>query len=386
MRFRGAWDRQQWARPFQSRTIGPFAGVYGRCFAGIAALAQLDLSGAEDQLRDAVTLARESAGRRSHAAQLAGALLGELHYERGELDEAERLLQESRELGAESGVVDFMIVSYALLARIKSHRGAMAEAAELLAEGTKVAERLGLTRLRAAVVAGRISLLLAARRVREARRVAQDLPEGSGCHGGIGVAVDQIRTSSLAAVLSAEGDHDSATALLEGLISDLAGRGQIRAEVTATVQLAAVHARAARQLAAERALATALGRSVPAGLRQTMIDGGPDLGAVLGRLLERARADTWPDACPPVPTDQLAALVAWTLEARPGAACPTDLNGRELAILRMLDTGRTNQQIAHSLTVTVNTVKWYLKNIYAKLGATNRSEAVSTARRSGLLT
>jgi serine/threonine-protein kinase PknK len=52
----------------------------------------------------------------------------------------------------------------------------------------------------------------------------------------------------------------------------------------------------------------------------------------------------------------------------------------------MLDTGRTNQQIAHSLTVTVNTVKWYLKNIYAKLGATNRSEAVSTARRSGLLT
>ena len=57
-------------------------------------------------------LARESAGRRSHAAQLAGALLGELHYVRGELDEAERLLDESGELGAESGVVDFMIASY----------------------------------------------------------------------------------------------------------------------------------------------------------------------------------------------------------------------------------------------------------------------------------
>ncbi len=74
-----------------------------------------------------------------------GALLGELHYERGELDEAERLLEESRELGAESGVVDFMIASYAVLARIKAHRGAEADAAELLAEGAKVAERLDLT-------------------------------------------------------------------------------------------------------------------------------------------------------------------------------------------------------------------------------------------------
>ena len=106
-------------------------------------------------------LARESAGRRSHAAQLAGALLGELHYERGELDEAERLLEESGELGAESGVVDFMVASYALLARIKADRGAMAEAAELLAEGAKVAERLGLARLRAAVLAERIRQLLA---------------------------------------------------------------------------------------------------------------------------------------------------------------------------------------------------------------------------------
>lgn len=62
-----------------------------------------------------------------------------------------------------------------------------------------------------------------------------------------------------------------------------------------------------------------------------------------------------------------------------------DVNARELAVLRMLDVGRSNQQIAHTLGVTVNTVKWYLKNIYAKLAATNRAEAVSAARRSGLL-
>lgn len=385
-RFRAARERQQWARPFHDRTIGPFAGVYGRCFAGIAAFAQLDLTAAEEHLHDAVALGRESAGRRSHAAQLAGALLGELQYERGELDEAERLLEESRELGAESGVVEFMIATYALLARIKAHRGAAAESAELLAEGTKVAERLGLTRLRAAVAAERIRQLLAARRVSEALRAAQDLPDGGSCHGGIGVAIDQIRTSTLAAVLSAEGDHEGATALLEDLIADMSRRGQARAEMAATVQLAGVHERAARRLAAERTLAGALSRAVPAGLRQVIVDGGPEVAGVLGRLLAYSETGTWPDRVPPVALDQLAPLRVRTAGSHAAPRCLAELNARELAVLRMLDLGRTNQQIARTLAVTVNTVKWYLKNIYAKLDATNRAEAVSAARRAGLLT
>jgi LuxR family maltose regulon positive regulatory protein/serine/threonine-protein kinase PknK len=364
MRYRDARERQRWARPFHDRTIGPFSGVYGRCFAGVAAFAQLDLDAAEEHLHGAVVLARESAGRRSHAAQLAGALLGELHYERGELDEAERLLEESRALGAESGVVDFMIASYAVLARIKTHRGADAEAAELLAEGAKVAERLDLPRLSAAVVAERIRGLLAARRVREARRAAEDLPDGAACPGGIGVVIDQIRTGSLAAVRSAEGDHDGAAALLEELIGDLGARGQVRAAVTATVALVAVQERAARRITAERTLAGALALVVPAGLRQTVVDGGPEVTAVAHRLLER-----WPDGVAPVPG--LAELLARVAPAKDASG----LNGRELAILRMLEAGRSNPQIARELTVTVNTVKWYLKNIYAKLGATNRAEA-----------
>jgi serine/threonine-protein kinase PknK len=385
MRFRDARERQRWTRPIHDRTIGPFAGVYGRCFAGIAALAQLDLAAAEEHLNGAVALARDSAGRRSHAAQLAGALLGELHYERGELEEAERLLEESRELGAESGVVDFMVASYALLARIKAHRGAAADSAELLTEGAKVAERLGLTRLRAAVVAERIRQLLDARRVHEARWTAQDLPDGGGCHGGIAVAVDQIRTGSLAAVLSAEGDHDGAEALLEELIADLDRRGQARAAVCASVALAGVQERAARRMAAERSLASALSRCVPAGLRQPVLDGGPEVATVLGRLVARAESGSWPGTGPPIAAGVLAELLAQAAVDAPGAGRAADINARELAVLRMLDVGRSNQQIAHALGVTVNTVKWYLKNIYAKLGATSRAEAVSTARRAGLL-
>ena len=383
MRFGAALARQRWAARVHARTTGPFAAVYGRCFAGIAAFAQLDLAAAREHLTGAVELGRASAGRRSHAAQLAGALLGELLYECGRIDEAERLLEESRELGAESGVVDFMIASYAVLARIKAHRGGSAEAAELLTEGVKVAERLDLPRLHAAVSAERIRQLLQARRVGEARRIAEAMPDGSSTQGGIGVTIDQIRTGALAAVMSAEGDRDGAVALLDGLIADLARRGQVRAHVAVAVQQVAMLERAAHRLAAERTLAQVLGRIAATGLRRTVLDGGPEVADVLHRLLDHAQSDAWADAHPEVPREWLAALVAELGESC--AAAPTALNARELAILRMVGSGRSNQQIATSMTVTVNTVKWYLKNIYTKLGATNRTEATAIARQEGLL-
>jgi LuxR family maltose regulon positive regulatory protein/serine/threonine-protein kinase PknK len=379
MRYRAARERQRWARPVQDRTRGPFAGVYGRCFAGVAEFAELDTARAGEDLRAAVTLARGSAGRRSHAAQLAGALLGELHYARGEIDEAARLLEESGELGAESGVVEFMVASYALLARIRAHRGATTEAAELLAEGARVAERLDLPRLAAAVGAERIDQLLAAGRVREARRVAQALPEGTCRTGGIGVVIDQLRMTGLAAVLSAEGDHDAAAALLEDVVADATGRGQRRTAALVGVRLAVVLERADRRLAAERTLAGALPAVIAADVPQVVRDGGPEVAAVLERLVGCGGTG----ALPLPVSDQLAALLASTRTGRPVVA--HDLTGREVEILRMLDLGRTNQQIARSLAVTVNTVKWYLKSIYGKLDASNRTEAVSVARRSGLM-
>ncbi|BBG01100.1 MULTISPECIES: LuxR C-terminal-related transcriptional regulator [Pseudonocardia] len=377
-----ARERQRWARPFHDRTTGSFAAVYGRCFAGIAALSQLAVDAAEEHLTDAVELARSSAGQRSHAARLAAAMLGELHYMRGRIDAAERLLEECGELGAESGVVEFMAAGYALRARVRARRGAVAEAAELLAEGAQVAERLGLVRLRAAIGAERIVQLLDAGKVRDARRVAQELPDGSCRHGGIAEAIDRLRTSSLAAVLSAEGDHEGAAALLENLVGADTERGCIRSAAVLSVQLAGVQERAALRMAAERTLAGALDRVLTERVPQIVRDGGPSVRAVVERLVVRARAGTWPVGRSPFP-EQLETLLGERVATVTTAS--VDLTGRELEILRMLDVGRTNQQVARSLSVTVNTVKWYLKNIYGKLGAGNRTEAVSVARRHGLL-
>ena len=289
MRFADARERQRWAVPFHERTIGPFAGVYGRCFAGIAALSQLDIPAAEEHLgaRSSWPASRPAAARtpRSWPARCSASCTtcG------ASSTRPSGCSTRAASSGAESGVVDFMIASFALLARIKAGRGATDESAELLVEGAQVADRLGLARLRAAVGAERIVQLLARGRIKEAHRVARDLPEGSSRHGGIGVRIDQLRTSSLAAVLSAEGDHDRAVALVEDLIAEATDNGQVRVAVELSIQLSGIEQRAARYLAAERTLAGVLDRVVAAGVPQLVHEGGPDVRVVLARIVGRLR-------------------------------------------------------------------------------------------------
>jgi len=58
---------------------------------------------------------------------------------------------------------------------------------------------------------------------------------------------------------------------------------------------------------------------------------------------------------------------------------------REVEILRLLSRGRDTQSIADELTISGNTVRTHLQNIFGKLGAHSKLEAVSMANRRGLL-
>lgn len=62
-----------------------------------------------------------------------------------------------------------------------------------------------------------------------------------------------------------------------------------------------------------------------------------------------------------------------------------DLSEREVEVLVLLASGRTNSEIAADLFVAVGTVKAHISNIYGKLGARNRAEAISRARTLKLL-
>src|SRR5204862_631285 len=62
------------------------------------------------------------------------------------------------------------------------------------------------------------------------------------------------------------------------------------------------------------------------------------------------------------------------------------LTGREQEVLELLTEGLPNKAIAGRLGISDQTVKFHVASISAKLGATNRTEAVRLALRRGLLT
>jgi LuxR family maltose regulon positive regulatory protein len=56
------------------------------------------------------------------------------------------------------------------------------------------------------------------------------------------------------------------------------------------------------------------------------------------------------------------------------------LTGRELEVLRLIEAGCSNQEIASRLVISIATLKRHITNLYAKLGVSSRTQALSAAR------
>ena len=61
------------------------------------------------------------------------------------------------------------------------------------------------------------------------------------------------------------------------------------------------------------------------------------------------------------------------------------LRKKEIEILRLIAEGFSNCEIAEKLYITTGTTKWYIKNIFSKLGVNKRTQAVDRARRLNLI-
>ena len=74
-----------------------------------------------------------------------------------------------------------------------------------------------------------------------------------------------------------------------------------------------------------------------------------------------------------------------SLARRPADRDIHGLTARELQILRVLATGKTNREIAAALVISDHTVRRHIQNIFAKLGVSSRAAATAFAFRHGLL-
>jgi serine/threonine-protein kinase PknK len=262
----------EWAAPYQEM-LGPFASVYGHCFDGIAARYQLDIPGALKYFREAHEIG-VGAGPHSQAALLGGALLGQLLYETGKLADATRLLDESYRLGSEAGGVDYMIPRYVTSARIKAAQGDHASAVDRLAEGAKVAERLQLPRLAAAINNERIRLGIeieprVAARLRATRTIPHD--------DGIAVMTAELDENSGIRLLSASDspdDREQACRRAADLLAGIDGERRPLAALTAQLLLVETLMAAGRTDDADVVLPRAVARCNEVGLPRLLVDAG----------------------------------------------------------------------------------------------------------------
>ena len=298
---------QAWAAPYAERNQDTFNMVHGLCYTGLAHRLMLDNPAAEICFRKALRIAKRSGGSHSYTARLASSALGELLYERGELDEADRLLEEGYKLGPEGGSVDFKIARYVIAARIKALQGDRHAAGHRLDEAIRVARGLSLKRLRA---------------MAEHERGRLGLPPNPDSDGWPAASYEkrrqpvdamdeitvQFEEASAIRLLMAADDPDKkelACRWAQEWVDRLAAHNRPQALLRARRLLGACLAVAGRTDEAKAVIATVAAQCAKLRMLRYLVDGGPHVVATLSDLQADQRALRWRPEWPDIPADFL---------------------------------------------------------------------------------
>jgi LuxR family maltose regulon positive regulatory protein len=311
--------------------------------------------------------------------------LAEVAYQRNELDSALRYVTEGIALERQFLPGTSPTAGLVTLAWIRQATGDPAGALEAIGEaGHASPTTAGVLN---PVPAQRARLLLAQGDVAAAARWTDE----TGLH-----AEDEPRYPRepgylvLARVLLAQERPAEALALLDRLYAAAVAQDRIGSVIEAGALRALALAASRDADDAVDALAGALTLACPQGYVRVFADEGPPMAALLTRLIAAQRAGSGFQAAASVPLSYLARLrsafgaepAAPHAAAVPGLIDP--LTSRELEVLQMLAAGKSNQAIAGQLVVTLDTVKKHVSHLLGKLGAANRTEAVTRARELGL--
>ena len=321
--------------------------------------------------------------------------LAELAYQRNDLDAALRHVTDA--------IADLRRLNWpwplahglATLAWIRQARGDQAGALEAMGEAERVApspSRAESARWTATVniSAQKTRLLLAHSDLAAAARWAEE----RGLNPGDEPAYQREQEYLLLArVLLAQRRPGPALGLLDRLRTSAESQHRTGSVIEIRALQALALAASGEEASAVEALAEALTLGCPQGYVRVFADEGAPMHALLGQLA--ARRDQQPAARGITP-GYLAALLrasrptpAAPPSGRAAAAAPPGLaeplTDRETDVLRRIAAGKSNQRIAHDLVVTLDTVKKHVSHVLGKLGAANRTEAVTRARQLGLI-
>jgi LuxR family transcriptional regulator, maltose regulon positive regulatory protein len=357
----------------------------GRPYLEFIALAHLaagvvtrSLPRAGELSRQAIALAERHGWTDEPAAGVAYMALGSVLAWQGRLDEAESWLQRAeRTVRAEADPAVALAVRY-VRAQLELGRGRVADALAAFRAAERLAGQLAAPSMLATPMVALLALaLVRLGETERAGRILASLGEHDRDHGEIGVAA--------AMLWLAQDDPRAATAALAPVLDESAPVGWRSWLIEAFLLEAIARDALGDPAAAGHALERALDLAEPEGELLWFL-----LHPVPGLLQRHARQRT-----------AHAALIARILDllghrpapraprhtAAPSASRPLlePLSKSEFRVLRYLPTHLSAPEIAVELSVSVSTVKTHLRNLYAKLGAHSRAEAVESARAQGLL-
>ncbi len=318
-------------------------------------------------------------------------------YEADELDLAMTQYRQYREIIASAGIHDYLVIAYRAIARIHDQRHEPAEALAMLEEAEQLAFSGQWPRAVRLIAWERVRRELLAGRLDRARIIAGRIEDGGERADTNWVRISEDSEDTVIGRIRLHvhaGEHREAIRLIQPCLRQASLRTRVHRQIKLHVLSALAHKKSGNEALAHRSLDQALGLAAPGGYARALLDEGEE---VLQLLLShvRPRLNASPAA---VETESDRFLVKLIGTGAPEAHPRTDAKAlgqgggvgeafteREKKILAMIVNYMSNDQIAAAMFVTRDTVKYHLKNIYAKLGVKSRLEAIRAVRESRIV-
>jgi LuxR family transcriptional regulator, maltose regulon positive regulatory protein len=355
-----------------ARRIGrPYLEFSGLAYQAVSEIPR-SLVRVAERSRQAIKLAERHGWTEEPAAGYAYALLGGVLAWQGRPAEAEPWAQRAERTLRPEAEPAVALLIYHGRGQLQLARGRDADALAAFRAAERLSERLAAPPL--LLPSARALVPYALVRLGETERaeeVLSGLSHEDREHGEVHIATAALR-------LAQDNPHAATTALgpvLDGSAPQIRRTWLIQAFVLEAIARDALDDRTSAGRALERALELA---ESDGALLPFLLHPAP------GLLERQARQRTTHAAL----IAQILDLLAGNRPAPPPAGprpLLEPLSNSETRVLRYLPTHLTAPEIAAQLSVSLTTVKTHLRNLYAKLGAHSRAEAVESARALGLL-
>ena len=321
-----------------------------------------------------------------HPAQagLLHAVLGAVAYEFDEIAQAVEHVEQAMSAVAEAGHADAVILAYLTQARLQRLRNDEPGALAILKEGQDVGERRGLRRVTLSLAAEECAHLVRAGRSEEGRLVASRFGFGDFTTRGSTTNLALDKTVRAASRYRLRESPRLVIQWLDAAIESCNRRDLAHRSVELLLLRAQAHQHDGNLAYSSTDLFRALMIAAPKQYLRVFLDEGQALGALIDDLDWETLHGS--EAAP------LARRLQASLRKREreeghltATAVGEQLTKREVSILRRLESGLSNKEIAEAIFVSEGTLKWHLHNVYGKLAVKNRPGAVAKGRTLGLL-